>query len=102
MRCSYCDTAYAFHDGKNMTIQDIFEEISRYKTKYVTITGGEPLAQKPCWSLMSRQDKGYNVSLETGGAISIEGVLIKEPKLFWILKHLTLEKVKIITKLTFQ
>ena len=75
MRCSYCDTAYAFHDGKNMTIQDIFEEISQYKTKYVTVTGGEPLAQKPCWSLLSQLcDKGYNVSLETGGGISIEGI----------------------------
>lgn len=75
MRCSYCDTAYAFHDGKNMTIQEIFEEISQYKTKYVTVTGGEPLAQKPCWNLLSQLcDKGYIVSLETGGAISIEGV----------------------------
>ena len=75
MRCSYCDTAYAFHDGKNMSIQEIFEEISRYKTKYVTVTGGEPLAQKPCWNLLSQLcDKGYIVSLETGGAISIEGV----------------------------
>jgi len=75
MRCSYCDTSYAFHDGKNMTIQDIFKEISQYKTKYVTVTGGEPLAQKPCWNLLSQLcDKGYNVSLETGGAISIEGI----------------------------
>ena len=75
MRCTYCDTAYAFHDGKKMTIQQILKEISQYKTKYVTVTGGEPLAQKPCWDLLKDlSDKGYSVSLETGGAISIEGV----------------------------
>lgn len=75
MRCTYCDTAYAFHDGKKMTIQEILKEISQYKTKYVTVTGGEPLAQKPCWDLLKDlSDKGYSVSLETGGAISIEGI----------------------------
>jgi len=75
MRCSYCDTAYAFHDGRNMSVNEILEDISQYKTKYVTVTGGEPLAQKPCWELIKKlSDNDYNVSLETGGAISIEGI----------------------------
>jgi len=75
MRCTYCDTAYSFHDGRNMSINEILKEISKYKTKYVTVTGGEPLAQKLCWELLSKlSDNGYNVSLETGGAISIKGI----------------------------
>ncbi len=75
MRCTYCDTAYAFHGGKNMSFDEILKDISQYKTKYVTVTGGEPLAQKPCWELLKNLcDNGYSVSLETGGAISIEGI----------------------------
>ena len=75
MRCTYCDTAYAFHGGKNMSVDEILEDISQYKTKFVTVTGGEPLAQKPCWELLKNLcDSDYNVSLETGGAISIEGI----------------------------
>ena len=75
MRCKYCDTAYAFYGGRNMSVDEILEEISQYKTKYVTVTGGEPLAQKPCWKLLKNLcDNDYNVSLETGGAISIEGI----------------------------
>ena len=75
MRCTYCDTAYAFHGGRNMSVNEILEDISQYKTKYVTVTGGEPLAQKTCWGLIKNlSDKGYIVSLETGGAISIEGI----------------------------
>ena len=49
MRCNYCDTAYAFHEGKNLSIADILKEINAFKTKYVTVTGGEPLAQKLCF-----------------------------------------------------
>ena len=75
MRCTYCDTAYAFHEGRNMSVNEILEDISQYKTKYVTVTGGEPLAQKPCWELIKNlSDNNYSVSLETGGAISIEGI----------------------------
>ena len=75
MRCTYCDTAYAFHEGRNMSVNEILEDISQYKTKYVTVTGGEPLAQKPCWELIKKlSDNNYSVSLETGGAISIEGI----------------------------
>ena len=75
MRCSYCDTAYAFNVGNNFTIDQILENIAKYKTKNVTVTGGEPLAQKECWNLLKILcDKGYIVSLETGGAISISKV----------------------------
>lgn len=75
MRCNYCDTAYAFNEGKNLRIIDILKEINNFKTKYVTVTGGEPLAQKLCFDLLSKLcDKGYFVSLETGGAVSIAKV----------------------------
>ncbi|MDB4039820.1 7-carboxy-7-deazaguanine synthase QueE [Methylophilaceae bacterium] len=75
MRCSYCDTEYAFNTGDNFTIDHIIETISQYKAKNVTVTGGEPLAQKECWDLLKRLcDEGYSVSLETGGAISIGNI----------------------------
>jgi len=75
MRCSYCDTAYAFHGGKKWEIEDILKEVGKYNAEYVTVTGGEPLAQPQCHELMTELcDKGYKVSLETGGAISIENV----------------------------
>ena len=75
MRCSYCDTEYAFNVGKNLTIDQILESIDKYKTKNVTVTGGEPLAQKECWDLLTILcDKKYEVSLETGGAISISKI----------------------------
>ena len=75
MRCGYCDTAYAFKDGDNFTIDHILEIISEYKTKNVTVTGGEPLAQKECWTLLNCLcEEGYTVSLETGGAISISEI----------------------------
>ncbi|MDP3308171.1 7-carboxy-7-deazaguanine synthase QueE [Methylotenera sp.] len=72
MRCVYCDTAYAFSGGSNMEITDILAKVATYGTKYVTVTGGEPLAQKDCHILLKDLcDKGYSVSLETGGAIDI-------------------------------
>ncbi|MDO9205776.1 7-carboxy-7-deazaguanine synthase QueE [Methylotenera sp.] len=72
MRCVYCDTAYAFSGGSNMEITDILAKVVTYGTKYVTVTGGEPLAQKDCHILLKDLcDKGYSVSLETGGAIDI-------------------------------
>jgi|TARA_B110000503_G_scaffold50658_1_gene81974 7-carboxy-7-deazaguanine synthase len=75
MRCVYCDTAYAFHDGRNYTFEQIFEEIKQYDTKFVTVTGGEPLAQKPCFDFINQlSDMGYQVSIETGGAVSIENI----------------------------
>jgi 7-carboxy-7-deazaguanine synthase len=75
MRCSYCDTAYAFSGGNNMEIPEILQKIAEFSTRYVTVTGGEPLAQKECYSLLRTLcDAGYNVSLETGGAMDIAPV----------------------------
>ncbi len=75
MRCSYCDTAYAFHGGKKVEITEILNEVKQYRVKHVTVTGGEPLAQPECHTLMTALcDAGYRVSLETGGAMSINEV----------------------------
>ena len=75
MRCHYCDTAYAFQGGSMMDIDEIMETIKKYDTQYVTVTGGEPLAQKEVLSLLKvLADRNYEVSLETGGGISIKEV----------------------------
>lgn len=75
MRCVYCDTAYAFSGGSNMEISEIMAKVAEYGTQYVTVTGGEPLAQKACLVLLKELcDAGYSVSLETGGAIDISPV----------------------------
>ena len=75
LRCGYCDTAYAFHDGKTRTIDDVLAEVGQHKSKTVCVTGGEPLAQKNCLTLLAKLcDLGYSVSLETSGAIDISAV----------------------------
>ncbi|HQT25381.1 MAG TPA: 7-carboxy-7-deazaguanine synthase QueE [Burkholderiales bacterium] len=75
LRCSYCDTEYAFHEGKSTEIADILLEVKKYPARYVTVTGGEPLAQKNCLPLLEALcDLGYSVSLETGGALDISKV----------------------------
>lgn len=75
MRCVYCDTAYAFTGGQNMTMADIMAKVAEYGAHYVTVTGGEPLAQKKCLVLLKQLcDAGYDVSLETGGAIDTGAV----------------------------
>jgi len=75
LRCVYCDTEYAFHDGDKMTLAEIMELISVYKTRHVTVTGGEPLAQKNCRHLLTMLcDEGYDVSLETSGALDIQDI----------------------------
>ena len=75
MRCAYCDSAYAFHGGEKRNIEDVIQEIKQFKTPYITVTGGEPLAQRECIDLMqSLCDQNYIVSLETGNAVSIEHV----------------------------
>jgi 7-carboxy-7-deazaguanine synthase len=75
LRCVYCDTAYAFTGGKNMSLANILQQVAEYRPAYVTVTGGEPLAQKNCLPLLSALcDAGYLVSLETGGALDISGV----------------------------
>jgi 7-carboxy-7-deazaguanine synthase len=75
LRCTYCDTEYAFSGGQNMTLAAILAEVSAHGTRYVTVTGGEPLAQKNCLPLLHALcDSGYEVSLETGGALDVSGV----------------------------
>lgn len=75
LRCQYCDTEYAFTGGEQMDFESILQQVKQYDTSYITITGGEPLAQKNCFTLMATLcDQGYKVSLETSGALSIEQV----------------------------
>ena len=75
LRCTYCDTAYAFTGGQSMTLEAVMEEVVRFAPRYVTVTGGEPLAQKNCLSLLRALcDQGYEVSLETGGALDVSNV----------------------------
>ena len=72
LRCVYCDTSYAFTGGQNMSVANILRQIAEYAPRYVTVTGGEPLAQKNCLSLLHALcDAGYEVSLETCGALDI-------------------------------
>jgi len=75
LRCQYCDTAYAFHGGEWRDIDAILAEVAGYGVRHVCVTGGEPLAQKRCITLLQRLcDAGYDVSLETSGAIDISEV----------------------------
>lgn len=75
LRCHYCDTAYAFHGGQKMSITQILDRVGEHPAKFVTVTGGEPLAQKGCLVLLnSLCDRGYRVSLETSGAIDVKAV----------------------------
>ncbi len=75
LRCSYCDTEYAFHEGRTMELGAILAEVAKYPTQYVTVTGGEPLAQKHCIALLEALcEAGHSVSLETGGALDISKV----------------------------
>ena len=75
LRCGYCDTAYAFTGGEWLEQEQILDKVAALGAQYVTVTGGEPLAQKPCLALLTRLcDAGYNVSLETSGALDIAAV----------------------------
>ena len=75
MRCTYCDTTYAFTGGNKLSIDEILVKVAKYRTPYVTVTGGEPLAQRACWPLLDALvEAGYKVSLETGNAVSIENL----------------------------
>ncbi|OUY08165.1 7-carboxy-7-deazaguanine synthase QueE [Acinetobacter populi] len=75
LRCHYCDTTYSFEGGKRMTLEDIYQQIASYQAKFVCVTGGEPLAQPNCLTLLSALcNKGYRVSLETSGALDISRV----------------------------
>jgi 7-carboxy-7-deazaguanine synthase len=73
LRCNYCDTAYAFQGGQVETFSVILSKVAAFNTRHITVTGGEPLAQKGCYALLSLLcDQGYQVSLETSGALPIE------------------------------
>jgi len=75
LRCQYCDTEYAFRGGEYMDIGAILDKVSGYQVRHVTVTGGEPLAQPACLTLLKYLcDAGYQVSLETSGALDISRV----------------------------
>ncbi len=75
LRCTYCDSAYAFSGGRMMSVEDIITEVQDYPARYVTVTGGEPLAQPSCIALLSALcDLDYQVSLETSGALTVADV----------------------------
>lgn len=82
LRCSYCDTEYAFHGGKRISISDILAEVATYTVRHVTVTGGEPLAQKECLPLLRLLcDAGHSVSLETSGALDVSAVDVRVSKI---------------------
>ena len=75
LRCRYCDTAYAFHGGERRSLDEIIEEVGTYSPRFLTVTGGEPLAQPAVLPLLtSLCDRGYEVSLETSGALPVQAV----------------------------
>jgi 7-carboxy-7-deazaguanine synthase len=75
LRCTYCDTEYAFYEGTDHTLNDIITEIKHYPCTLVELTGGEPLEQQGAYALMNQLcDLGYEVMVETGGHIDISGV----------------------------
>lgn len=75
LRCQYCDTAYAFQGGEWWELEAIVARVAELGARHVCVTGGEPLAQKSCIDLLRElADRGYRVSLETSGAMSLEAV----------------------------
>ena len=75
LRCHYCDTEYAFSGGRWMSLDDVISQAATYGVPHVTVTGGEPLAQADCLTLLTRLcDAGYTVALETAGAHDIGAV----------------------------
>ena len=75
LRCQYCDTAYAFEGGDVISLEKVLTNVQKFNCKFVTVTGGEPLAQPNCVALLEMLcDAGLNVSLETSGALSIENI----------------------------
>src|SRR5690606_13412069 len=75
LRCRYCDTTYAFGGGQWWSIDDILARVAELDARHVCVTGGEPLAQRQCQALLARLcDAGYEVSLETSGALPVRDV----------------------------
>jgi 7-carboxy-7-deazaguanine synthase len=78
LRCQFCDTAYAFHGGEWRTLEEVLATVGNYSPRYVCVTGGEPLAQKNCLPLLTRLcDADYRVSIETSGAMPLDGVDVR-------------------------
>jgi len=75
LRCTYCDTEYAFYEGYDKSIDEVIKEVKKYNCNLVEVTGGEPLVQNESIELMKRLcDEGFEVMLETGGSLPIENV----------------------------
>ena len=75
LRCSYCDSEYTFHEGKDMSINEILDKIKSYSCELVEVTGGEPLFQKGCTNLLQKLvNLDYKVLLETSGSLTIKDV----------------------------
>jgi len=75
LQCSYCDTTYAYHEGSNLSIDTILEEVNRYHCRLMQITGGEPLLQKDMPALLKTAlDHDYNVLIETNGSLDISAI----------------------------
>lgn len=73
LRCTYCDSAYSFHGGKKMSLDEVMAEVKKYRVKHVLMTGGEPLLQRNTLAFIDRlNEEGYSVSVETHGEVSIE------------------------------
>ena len=81
LRCGYCDTTYAFQGGQWMTLDSILTKVASFATHHITVTGGEPLAQRACTNLLTKLcDAGYAVSLETSGALDVSAVDVRVVK----------------------
>jgi len=95
LRCDYCDTAYAFSGGEWIDINAIVEKVQQFSTSHITVTGGEPLAQKDCTLLLTTLcDKGYEVSLETSGAILVDNVDVRVEKVLDVKTPASKEEAK--------
>jgi 7-carboxy-7-deazaguanine synthase len=75
LRCLWCDTAYAFYEGREMTVEEVLEEVRGHQASHVVVTGGEPLLQEEVYPLFQRLiASGYTVLVETGGSLSVEEI----------------------------
>jgi 7-carboxy-7-deazaguanine synthase len=75
LRCTWCDTTYSFTGGEAASIESVLAEVAKYPARQVCVTGGEPLSQKECLPLLvALCDAGYDVSLETSGALDVSAV----------------------------
>lgn len=75
LRCGYCDSEYAFYGGERLSLDQILAKVASYNARYICVTGGEPLAQRDCLTLLTALcDAGYKVSLETSGALPVDEV----------------------------